>query len=302
MDANGSSSTAASVTKATVSGNTINNFFSGAGIQIQGGNGALGPQVTMGTPASGTNIINIANNVIGNSSVTGGIGTNGIAAGVTGTGQGKFSITNNGASGVPIQHFKGIGIAAFGGNQANVVHIVHNNFIDASDNIANSSGMSVDSQLSPGQTGTISASIIGNTINGMEGNGILAGVTNSNNTANLIIKNNNVGAPVAGARPGIRVESGSSSGDTFLCLDISGNTTAGSALAPAGIGLRKQGTDPAINTFNVVGMSATSSPGVEQFVDAQNTSQPGPPFGDGDGVILISATSGFGSCSAFTVG
>jgi Bacterial Ig domain/Putative Ig domain len=301
VDVNGSPSTGAVLTRATVSGNTINNFFSGAGIQIQGGNGALGPAVTMGIPGSATNIITITSNAIGTSSIAGGIGTNGIAAGVTGTGQGKFSITNNGTAGAPIQHFKGIGIAAFGGNLANVVHIINNNFIDASDNIANSSGMSVGSQLGVGQTGTISASITSNTISGMEGNGILAGVTNSNNSGFFIIQNNLVGAPQAGARPGIRVESGSSSGDTTLCLNISGNTAAGSALSNIGIGLRKQGTDPNVNEFRVVGMAATSSPGVEQFVDTQNTSQPGPPFGDGDGVLLISATSGFGSCSAFVV-
>jgi hypothetical protein len=303
LDANGSAGTAAAVTMATVSGNTINSFFSGAGIQIQGGNAALGPQVTMGTPGSGTNIISITSNVIGNTGAV--IGTNAIAVGVTGTGQGKFSVTNNGTVGVPIQSFLGIGIAAFGGNQANVVHIINNNVIDASDNIANSSGMSVGSQLGVGQTGTVSASITNNVINGMEGNGILAGVTNSNNNGFFIIQNNTVGAPQAGFRPGIRVESGSSMGDTTLCLNISGNTTSGSALSPSGIGLRKQGTDPNVNEFRIVGMAATSSPGVEQFVGntGQNPGTTNGTGGDGsiNGVLLISATSGFGSCSAFTV-
>ena len=108
--------------------------------------------MTLGVPdgdnvGGGANIITITNNVIGNASVTGGIGTNGILAGVTGTGQGNFSITNNGTALVPIQHFEGIGIAAFGGNTADVNFFIDNNFIDASDNIFNSSGMSVGSQV-----------------------------------------------------------------------------------------------------------------------------------------------------------
>lgn len=280
------------MTKATVSGNTVNNFSSATAIQVQGGNGALGPQVTMGTPGSGTNIITITNNVIGNASVAGGIGGNLIAAGVTGTGQGKFSITNNGTALVPIQHFEGIGIAAFGGNQANVVHI-DNNHIDASDNIANSSGMSVGSQLSPGQTGTIEASITNNTINGMEGNGILAGVTNSNNSGFFIIQNNTVGAPQAGVRPGIRVESGSSSGDTTLCSNISGNTSAGSGGHP-GVGIRKQGTVATTNDFGIVGLSPSPATAAqaEAHVSAQNPA--------GGGVLSISGDN-YVSCSAFTV-
>jgi hypothetical protein len=307
LDANGSASTGAAVTRATVSGNNINNFASGAGIQMQGGNGALGPQVTMGTPGSATSIISITNNTIGSSSVTGGIGTNGIAAGVTGTGQGKFSITNNGTAAVPIQHFKGIGVAAFGGNLANVVLIVDNNVIDASDNIANSSGISVGSQLGVGQAGTLEVSIQGNTVSGMEGNGILTGITNSDNSGNFSVKNNTVGAPQAGARPGIRVESGSANGDTSVCLDISGNTTTGSALSPSGIGLRKQGTSTTVNSFQIVGMAATSTPGVEQYVGngpgGKNPGTTNGNAGDGsvNGVLLISATSGFGNCSAFVV-
>ena len=83
--------------------------------------------------------------------------------------------------------------------------------------------MSVGSQLSPGQTGAIKASIQNNSINGIEGVGIPAGITNSNNTGSFIIKDNTVGNPTgAGVRPGIRVESGSANGNATVCLDISG--------------------------------------------------------------------------------
>ena len=106
---------------------------------------------------------------------------------------------------------------------------------------------------------------------------------------------------MSGGRAGIRVDSGSAAGDTTLCLEISGNTTAGStnsgtATTSPGINLRKQGTDPAVNTFGIEGMAATSTPGVENYVNSLNTSTSGT-FGVG-GTALLSATSGFSNCTA----
>ncbi|MCM3901363.1 MAG: hypothetical protein ND866_06635 [Pyrinomonadaceae bacterium] len=73
----------------------------------------------------------------------------------------------------------------------------------------------------------------------------------------------------------------------------------GSGLTGAGIGLRKQGTNATINDFGIEGMGATSSPGVENFVGGLN---PGSADGIGDGsvngVLLISAASGFSNCSS----
>lgn len=43
------------------------------------------------------------------------------------------------------------------------------------------------------------------------------------------------------------------------------------------------------NDFGVNGMAATSSPGVEAFIDGLNPA--------GGGTLLISATSGFSNCS-----
>ncbi len=56
-----------------------------------------------------------------------------------------------------------------------------------------------------------------------------------------------------------------------------------------GIGLRKQGTVPTTDAFGVVGMAATATPGVEAYVSGLNPA--------GGGVLLISATSGFSSCT-----
>jgi hypothetical protein len=82
---------------------------------------------------------------------------------------------------------------------------------------------------------------------------------------------------------------------------MSGNTTAGSG-STAGIGLRKQGTVSTTNDFGVEGMAATSSPGVEQFVgNGAGGLNPGSANGNGDGsvngVLLISAASGFSNCN-----
>jgi hypothetical protein len=137
-----------------------------------------------------------------------------------------------------------------------------------------------------------------NNISQTDGNGVLLVGRGTSGIAKIKIQNNTVASPLAGVRNGIRVDAGNAaSADDAVCVNISGNTSAGIGAAPEGIGLRKQGTTPTTNDFSVNGMAATASPGVEQFVDALNTSQPGPPFGDGNGVLLISATSGFSSCS-----
>jgi len=302
LDANGHAGGAAGVTQATISGNSANNFPSGAGFQIQGGNASGSSQAFLGSPGT-AQAVAISNNAIGQLTGVGGIGTNGIATTMTGRGRAKFLIQNNGTATTPIQHFKGNGINSSGGNFAQLETTIDNNHIDASDNIFGSSGMPVGTQLGVGETGTVTATITNNRIVGMDGVGIFAGATNSNNTANLTIKNNVVGPPQGGVRPAIRIESGSSNGNATVCLDMSGNVgpaANGGALegsgGHAGIGLRRQTTNT--NVFGVEGMAATATPGVEQYVDAKNTSKPGPPFGDGDGVLLISGTSGFSNCSS----
>jgi hypothetical protein len=93
--------------------------------------------------------------------------------------------------------------------------------------------------------------------------------------------------------------------DDAVCLDIASNTTAGSSsggVTAAGIGLRKQGTVSTTNDFGIEGMAATSSPGVEQYVgNAVGGKNPltvnGVGDGSNNGVLLISATSGFSNCN-----
>jgi hypothetical protein len=307
MQANGSATTAGVVTKATVSSNTVNNYPSDSGIKIQGGNAALGPQAGMGTPGSATNIVSITGNAISGASSAAPIGSNGIETAMTGTGQAKFSITNNGTAAVPIRHFKGIGITNSGGNLANVVSIISGNFIDGGDNIFSSRGMAVGSQLGVGQAGTMKASITNNTINNADGSEIFAGVLNSGNTVSLIIKNNTLGPSRDGSSTALQVNSGSTTGNTNLCLDMASNTATGSGGFP-GIGVRKQGTVSNVNTYGIVGLTpspATPNP-TEDYVGTQN---PGSVLGavgfSNDGLRAVRAIvnngSNFVSCSAFTV-
>ena len=65
---------------------------------------------------------------------------------------------------------------------------------------------------------------------GTDGPGIFPIVRDSGSTMTARVLNNTVAAPITtnAARAGIRVDSGSAEGDTTMCLEISGNTTAGS--------------------------------------------------------------------------
>ena len=188
IDINGSASTGAAVTQGTVANKTINNFSSGAGIQFQGGNAAQGPGVTLGVP-DGDNVGG------GDRTSSASPATSSATASVTGgiRYQRHPRRRQRDRSGQFLDHqqrhslgadpaFRGHRHCGVRRQQADVDFFIDNNFIDASDNIFNSSGMAVGKPGGRGdQTpdGTIRAEITNNNINGMEGNGILAGVTNS---------------------------------------------------------------------------------------------------------------------------
>ena len=155
-------------------------------------------------------------------------------------------------------------------------------------------GISVGAGLTFGttDTATLTTTISNNTISHTDANGILVAAREGNASVFARIINNNVAAPLLGIRPGIRVDSGvnaANSIDNSVCIEISGNTSAGSG-GSQGIGLRKQGTVSTTHSFGVEGMAATASPGVETFVDGLNPA--------GSGTFLISASSGFTNCSA----
>jgi uncharacterized protein (DUF2141 family) len=290
----GSAGTIANVTKASIANNVVSNFPSGSGIQAQGGNGNLaGPAGVFGTTGSATNVIAITGNRVSGASAVNRLGTFAIGAVVNGQGQGNFDISNNGTPANPVGNTLGaaISIGTFG--FANVTANVNNNVIAANNQFgAPGIGAGTSQTLSSSETPTLTVAISNNTISQTDGNGILVTARDASAQVNASIKDNTVATPLSGNRNGIRVDAGNSiSVDDDVCLDVSGNTSAGSGLAPEAIGLRKQGTSSTVNAFGVEGMAATSSPGVEAFVSGQQDA-------GSQSTLLISATSGFTNCSS----
>lgn len=294
IDPNGSATTVATITLGTINNNTIRNFPSGAGIQVLGGNAnnATAPLGGVGTPNSLTNKLTISGNDIQGQSLANGLGTNCIAVQLGGHAQGNIEILNNGTSGNPLKFFKGNGIAFGCTGITTITGKIDNNFMDGSANIVASPGISVgtDKDFLATDNPNFTLLITNNTVSQTDGNGILATARSASGQANYTIKNNSIGAPRSGVRPGIRVDAGNaSSADDAVCLDIQNNSSAGSG-GSQGIGLRKQGTVTATNDFGIEGMSATATPNVESYVAGLNPS--------GNGVLLISGTSGFSNCSS----
>jgi hypothetical protein len=103
--------------------------------------------------------------------------------------------------------------------------------------------------------------------------------------------NNTVAAPLSGVRPGICVDAGNAlSVNDAVCLNISGNTSAGSG-GSDGIGLRKQGTVMTTNAFGLQGIPQTTptNTDVANYVNAQNPA--------GGGTLIISG-SNFAQCTS----
>jgi hypothetical protein len=303
--ARGTASTVASVTKAELTGNTITDFRAGAGFVVQGGNAdPAGPSGTIGVPGNATNVIAINGNLMNGGS--GGVGNQPdrfVTAATAGKGQGNFDVSGNGTAGNRIRNIDCIAIEITADGPVTMTSNVQNNFINANSAVG-CAGIAVGTDdPSVLGAGSHTSTISGNNVMGTDGPGIFPIVRNSGSTMTVKVLNNTVAAPIttSAARAGIRVDSGSAVGDTTLCLEISGNTTAGStnngtATTSPGINLRKQGTDPNVNSFGIEGMAATASPGVENYVNSLNTSTSGT-FGVG-GTALLSAASGFTNCTA----
>ncbi|MDL2718597.1 MAG: putative Ig domain-containing protein [Acidobacteriota bacterium] len=292
----GNASTTLSLTKATIANNTIRNFPSGAGIQVNLSNAnASGPGTTAGIPGDATNIISITGNDIQGLSALVPMNTSAIIYAVSGAkptsrSRGNADISNNGTLGTPLANMVGTAIlVGINGNTTATVttngNVMAPNNSFGSQGIGGGNGVSGSTADTPDFTWTI----LNNVISATDGNGILAVGRGVTGTLKVKIQGNTVAAPLTGVRPGIRVDAGNlSSPNDGVCLNISGNTSAASG-GTQGIGLRKQGTNPAVNAFGVNGMAATGTPGVEGFVNGLNPA--------GGGTLLLSATTGFTNCS-----
>jgi hypothetical protein len=280
----GSASSVANITTATLNANTVTNFPSGSGIQVQSGNGNLGGPA--GSYGSGGSPITLTNNIVSGQSAASPMGTQALVAAVNGRGTGFFNITGNTLSNT---FGTTLSVSSFGFATATVT--VANNTITSHNSVGSQGiGAGTGAVVTFNETPTLNIAVTGNTISQTDGNGILLVARDSAGHLNAGVRDNNVAAPLGGVRPGIRVDAGNANSTSdAVCLDVSGNTSDGTGGTTEGIGLRKQGTAPNINPFGIEGMAATSTPGVESFVDGQNPA--------GNGTLLISATSGFTGCN-----
>ncbi|WP_460709872.1 Ig-like domain-containing protein [Nocardioides dilutus] len=283
----GSASTIANITTATLNANTVSNFPSGSGIQVQAGNGNLGGGSPAGTYGSAGSPIALTNNVVSGQSAANRMGAFGLAAAVNGKGTGFYNITGNSLSNT---FGTALSVSSFG--FATTTATVANNTIVANNAVGSQGiGAGTGAVVAFNETPTLNITVTGNAISQTDGNGILLVARDSAGTLNAGVRNNNVAAPLGGLRPGIRVDAGNAnSTDDAVCLDISDNTSDGTGGGTEGIGLRKQGTVAGTNDFGIEGMGATATPGVEAYVNGLNPAA--------NGTLLISATSGFSNCSS----
>jgi hypothetical protein len=145
---------------------------------------------------------------------------------------------------------------------------------------------------SSASTPNLTLNVTNNTVSGTKGNGLYMLGQKASGFFNLRLFGNSVAAPTnnGSGREGIRVDAGAGgSVDDAVCLDISGNTSAGSNGA-GGIGLRKQGAVATINDFGLQGIGIVSPTNAQviSFVNSQN------PAGGGTDII---AGSNFVNCS-----
>jgi hypothetical protein len=231
------------------------------------------------------NLFNGGNGGIGNQPdrfVTGALNGRGTAA---------YNVSNNGTVANPIQKIDGVGLELSNFGSGTMSATVNNNRM-AVNNAVGSAGIGIgcdtDSDATTTDNGTLTLIIDGNNVSQTDGPGIYALARGSQCTLNTRITNNTVAAPAttSAARAGIRVDSGSSAGDTTLCLDIHTNTTAGStntatSTTSPGINIRKQGTVQATNEFGIEGLSPSPATAAqaESYVSSLNPGSASGTFG-----------------------
>ena len=278
------------MTAGALSSNTIINFPSGGGIIAQGGNSNVaGPAGVFGTPST-ANKITINGNKIHGASATERMNTSAIAAVVSGKGVANFDVSNNGTVVEPLGNTTGT-VILVGANGLTTSEFLVNNNVIVGNNAFGSQGIGGGTGVTFGATDTPSMTITAtnNSVSAIDGNGILLVSRGATGQLRAKVQNNTVAAPLGGVRPGIRIDAGNASSiDDSVCLNISGNTSAGSG-GSQGIGLRKQGTVATTNDFSIHLMAATATPNIEAYVNGLNPA--------GGSTLLISATSGFTNCS-----
>ena len=236
----GTASAVASITKGTISNNTITNFPSGGGIIAQGGNtiSTSAPAGVLGSAGLGNALVVNSNTIAGPAGVR--MATQGVNVSVAGRGSSVFDISSN-----TVTDTQGVAIAFNGFGNVTGTGTMNNNTLTSNSNVNGQPGINIgsDIQFTSADTPNVNIKLDGNTTHATQGNGI-QGLARGNGTLNITIINSHVDAPLGGVRPGIRVDSGNNTAgeNTNVCVDIRSNTSAGSG-GTNGIGLRKQGTN-----------------------------------------------------------
>ena len=289
----GSPTTVSNITKALINSNTITNFPGGAGITAQYGNPNIGgPAGVWGTPFNSTNQIKITGNFINGQSAGNPIGANAILMTLTGAGQANWLCDSNGTAGNPISNVAGteIGTTVRGASAVATCDITNNWITGITSVNAQAIAFAADFHTLVTDAPQLSGIISGNHVSGQDGEAIQALATpGSTAHVDVSIKNNVTTAPNCGGcnRFGITAQVGTSSATTTgapsMCLDMSGNTAAGSGVN-TGIGIRKK---TAAYVFNIEGFTGGGDP--TSYLTTANPS--------GGGVLMISQTTGFGNCA-----
>ena len=212
----------------------------------------------------------VSGNVVRGASDANPMNTNCIYVSVAGRGTGFVDVQNNGTLAEPLGANRGNCISVNSTGAATLTSAVTGNrvspgtgHLDGAFGIA--AGAAKQTVVGPTDlnTAVLDLTVDGNTVSATKSTGIFL-LTRDSGTLRTRVQNNNVAAPVELAgESGIVVRSGDLvAGDSNVCLQIQSNTTAGSANSATldrapGIGLRKQGTDAAINDFGVVGLTTT---------------------------------------------
>jgi len=169
-----------------------------------------------------------------------------------------------------MSNMEGAGISVLFGGSGTFSALVNNNAVTNNGPTVNAGASGIAVLLEDGPaalgtaTGVATIRVMSNSVANPDGVGILGLVRASLGTLNLYIQTNHVGTPRSANLNAIRVESGSATGDTTLNLNMVGNSgplasltdnLVGSGLN-AGIGVRKQGSSPNLNEFNLQGIAA----------------------------------------------
>jgi hypothetical protein len=279
----GTPTTAAGLTQAALTDNTIHNFPSGNGVELVGEQitSTTGPRATFGVPDSTTNRVVVSGNDI-RGNATNKMGVFGVAASVTGMADGNVRIANNGTAGAPMQNILGEGIAVGASGTANADFIIEDNVV-APGNVLGNVGISANANRrdvggTVVATPDVNATIQDNTVSSTSGAGIKVVHFNSNGTLRAKIVNNTVAAPAQG-NPGIAVENGSMVEPAFnptLCAQIASNPATGSVntfgdLFP-GIDLIERGGNNATYRLQIHGLTPNPATAAqtESYLAIQN--------------------------------